>query len=278
MDLWHPEAVQVRAPESSWGIYDDDGDPFRGVIHTTETDTYSPSTKSYYGRNVWPHATILPDRIVQHIPINRAARALRNTEVPGSTNNEHAVQCEVVWRASKAASMPDDLLAQLAKWMRYVERTVGVKPIFATFYGEGCGWTLASESARQRFTPAAWRAFNGWCGHQHVPENSHWDPGALPVAKLLPNTTTPETPIGGDDMPDLMPERFYRVSVDAANSKAAPGDQTIWITKDEVTTHAVSEAAWVHGKNLGWYDESRVEFIPKAIHDWMVSNTPPGQG
>ncbi|HEY6222818.1 MAG TPA: hypothetical protein VIW26_03470, partial [Gemmatimonadales bacterium] len=36
-----------------------------------------------------------------------------------------------------------------------------------------------------RFTAAAWLAFDGWCGHQHVPNNDHGDPGAIDIARLL---------------------------------------------------------------------------------------------
>lgn len=39
-------------------------------------------------------------------------------------------------------------------------------------------------------TTKQWERFNGICGHQHVPGNSHWDPGALDIkafVKLLAN-------------------------------------------------------------------------------------------
>jgi hypothetical protein len=42
---------------------------------------------------------------------------------------------------------------------------------------------------------AAWVAFRGHAGHQHVPENDHGDPGSLPMAAILAAATTQE-----DDM------------------------------------------------------------------------------
>ena len=48
--------------------------------------------------------------------------------------------------------------------------------------GPGSVWTPYPESygkGGQRFSFDRWRAFKGWCGHQHVPENTHGDPGAL---------------------------------------------------------------------------------------------------
>ena len=38
-----------------------------------------------------------------------------------------------------------------------------------------------------------WNDFDGWCGHQHVPENEHWDPGKLDIGRLL-RITRPGTP------------------------------------------------------------------------------------
>lgn len=200
-DLWHPNAIQVPAPADKWGTYRGDT-PYRGVLHTTETDTYTPSTSSYYGHQSWPHATIGHNKqtgvptIWQHIPINRAARALKNPAGGVETNAAHAVQSEIVWRASKSPQMPDDLLAVLRSWMRWCELSVHIKPQAPPFYGADAGFTLATPTARQRMTPAAWNAFNGWCGHQHVPENDHWDPGAIPIDRLLKNA-----PTGDDDMP-----------------------------------------------------------------------------
>jgi hypothetical protein len=30
-----------------------------------------------------------------------------------------------------------------------------------------------------------WTRFNGWCGHQHVPNNDHGDPGNIDIGYLL---------------------------------------------------------------------------------------------
>jgi hypothetical protein len=32
---------------------------------------------------------------------------------------------------------------------------------------------------------AEWEAFKGICGHQHVPENDHGDPGNFPIKRLI---------------------------------------------------------------------------------------------
>jgi peptidoglycan hydrolase-like protein with peptidoglycan-binding domain len=68
-----------------------------------------------------------------------------------------------------------------------------------------------------------WTKFNGICGHQHVPGNSHWDPGAMDIKGLVAlikngtggsgggGTQDPDTP----DWPMLLEEgdRHERVRV-----------------------------------------------------------------
>lgn len=228
-DLWHPQAEQVRAPESSWGRYVDGYQP-RGVLHTTETDSYTPSTKDYYGRDVWPHATIgIKDgrgHIWQHIPINRAARALKNAAGGVETNNTHAIQCEIVWRAQNAPTMPDELLTAIATWMRWVEASVGVQPVAARFYGPGEGIVVASSTSPARMSPDQWHAFNGWCGHQHVPENDHWDPGAIPINRLLEEND--DMALDANDKAWLT-DLVYNIGKGFADAviKACDGDQTV---------------------------------------------------
>ena len=43
--------------------------------------------------------------------------------------------------------------------------------------------SYGASPARMSF--AQWRRFTGICGHQHVPENAHGDPGNLPIDKIL---------------------------------------------------------------------------------------------
>lgn len=174
-DLWMPGAVYVPCPTDKWGSYV--AGPFRGVLHTTESDTYTPNRDTYYGHQFWPHFTI-GEKIWQHIPINRAARALENRPGGVETNNRSAVQTEMVWRASKAASMPNGQMDRVALMMRWVESAVGVKRSAASF-------VRSPVPGRNEMSTQQWNVFNGWCGHQHVPEQSHTDPGLVDMAYLL---------------------------------------------------------------------------------------------
>lgn len=36
-----------------------------------------------------------------------------------------------------------------------------------------------------RMSVDEWKAFSGWCGHQHVPGETHWDPGGIDIDAIL---------------------------------------------------------------------------------------------
>lgn len=193
MDAWWPGAIQLQFASQNGGTYT--GGPFRGVIHTTESKKYTPSTKSYYGHHNPPHFTIVKGesdevKVYQHFPITVAARALANAKGGVQTNRRSAIQIEIAWKAAEIDKLPFAMVLKLWDWMRWVEDQTGVKRwITRKFQGpEAHGVNSAA-----RMTDDEWNDFNGWCGHQHVPENSHWDPGKLDIDALT-RITRPGTP------------------------------------------------------------------------------------
>jgi hypothetical protein len=52
----------------------------------------------------------------------------------------------------------------------------------------------------QRMSGAEWNDFKGVCGHTHVPENDHGDPGAIDFAQLIKYAK--EAPDAKDDGQD----------------------------------------------------------------------------
>jgi hypothetical protein len=42
-----------------------------------------------------------------------------------------------------------------------------------------------NKNPKNRINVGQWAGFSGWCGHQHVPVNGHWDPGAIDIDRLL---------------------------------------------------------------------------------------------
>jgi len=206
MDLWHPRAQIVTPADGHTGL-SLDGVPWKVVLHTTETDAYSPNRASYYGNPYWPHATITQGTIFQHLPIDAGGYALYS-DGSVSTNHANAVQCEIVWRAANG-DWPDDLLTTVADWVSWVQSQTGVPTVFAEMFREGA--VVASVDSPIRFGAQEWLDANLICGHSNVPGgNDHWDPGRLPVDRLRALLT----PTPQED--DLTPEQSQQLADVAA--------------------------------------------------------------
>jgi hypothetical protein len=191
----------------------DDEDAPKGVLHTTEGMSFAAALGAYRDNNSWPHVTVDPvnRRRWQHVALDRPARALRNTGTGGQTNREGRVyQVEILGFAGRTHTWSDSELEWLGKWVvGPMSRATGI-PLTSSvrFYGEDAGFTLASTTAPQRLSARDWDTYTGWLGHQHVPENTHWDPGALNVARILDaargGTTPTPAPQANDQEPPSM--------------------------------------------------------------------------
>lgn len=175
--------------------------PNAGVIHTTE----GTSLPSYDNGSSAPNITARPNfakkklDFYQHYPFNRSARALVNASGGVETNTLNCIQIELVgtcdpkhkrsWDGAKAGKdyifwpdAPDWALDSLAAFLAWQYKNNGIQlsgPKTWLAYPSSYGKT----SARMSFS--AWTNFNGWCGHAHVPENFHGDPGDLDFAKVI---------------------------------------------------------------------------------------------
>lgn len=160
------------------------------VLHTIEGRNADSALNAYKANRSWPHATVDPvrRRRIQHVPLNQPARALRNAKGGVETGRASIViQVEIVGFAGESHTWARDDLDWLGSAVvGPLCRMAGI-PIRTSvdFHGEGAGWVLASTSARQRLSGPAWLAYEGVLGHQHVPENTHWDPGALDIDRVL---------------------------------------------------------------------------------------------
>jgi hypothetical protein len=181
---WYPAASRTINGTSA-GPYS--GGPFKGVLHTTEGSGSSGAIAAFKSSGSWPHFLVGPEGVVwQFIDTVSAARALRNLAGGVETNRDSAIQIEIVGFAGQPTAHPPAQLDALRKLMRWVEATHGVKPVgpgrpFADRYGQT--WL--------RFDNATWDSFDAWCGHCHVSEQDHWDPGAIDIAALLPSPPVP---------------------------------------------------------------------------------------
>jgi len=204
-----------RIPGKSSGTWAGGNPRPKLVLHTTEGPSIGSAVNAFTANNSWPHVTVDPvrRRRVQHVPLDAPARALRNTAAPGETNREPVtIQVEIVATAHNPSTAPQGQTSVLSlsdedlDWLG----THVVKPLCeaagvpirtaVTFYGEDAGFTLASLTAKQRLSRSVWDASSGIFGHQHVPENTHWDPGPLDVARIIAAAQTQPPKPTEDDM------------------------------------------------------------------------------
>ncbi|MGX1272545.1 hypothetical protein [Streptomyces phaeoluteigriseus] len=170
------------------------------VLHTTE----GRSLPDYQGGASAPNLTAVPDVAAgkltwyQHFDIDISSRALRNRPGGVQTNTLNVCQVELVgtcdpalhdkWRASGKAHVywpkaPAWALLGVARFLAWAHeqhdvplRGPALWPAYPKSYRNGAG---------QRMSGARWNDFKGVCGHMHVPENDHGDPGAIDFEELI---------------------------------------------------------------------------------------------
>lgn len=181
MDLWYPAATKDELPNG--GVFT--GGPAKGVLHSTEGASYAGARGAYVKNNSAPHFTVSVERgpfqCWQHVPLNRASRSLQNAAGGVETNRDSVIQIEIVGRAVEMPNMGVPMLTGLRSLMVWIETQTGISAVAPPFlpYPQSYGASSVRMSHRQ------WDAFGAWCGHQHVPENTHGDPGAIPITALL---------------------------------------------------------------------------------------------
>jgi hypothetical protein len=233
MDLWLPG--YEHDPERGAGLSVSPGAP-KVVIHTTESGYGSLDRirDTWRGPEAWgrglPHFIAEGDRYVQLLPLNVGAYTLENAPGGADTNRSGpAIQVEIVGYARNAFT--DVEYAALGRWLADLVKA-GVRIDLSQhpqFHGEGAGWVLAAYDARQRMTAGTYSAFNGFCGHQHCPENAHWDPGFLDADRVerialghLGTTLDKEKVMAnGVKLPDI-PESGNRVWVSTTDGVGRP--------------------------------------------------------
>jgi hypothetical protein len=206
--------------------------PSRIVIHTTET----ARLPGYREGSVAPHFTIgvgdagsLPNeepgkvRIWQHISLDRTASALRHNPGTIETNHmgAHCIQIECITYigdqdtagiVGNKGKFPRALSKALAGLVQEITGALG--DIDLGIYPER--WSANGSygaQAAQRLTEQEWENFNGICGHEHVPNNKHWDPGAFDIEEFIgyihTDTASADAsaavtpPLESNDMPQL---------------------------------------------------------------------------
>lgn len=216
------------------------------VWHSTE----GPSISDYSGGSMAPNLTVAPDfankKLVwyQHFNIDTSSRALVNLTGGVETNTLNVVQIEVVGTCDPNTHMswtnkgihhlympelPDWAVDGLADFCRWLHDNHGVpltEQVTFKAYPSSYG---SSNGVRMSF--AKWEGYRGHCGHQHVPENLHGDPGLFPMDTVLAKAsqgssqppTKPTDPTGS-----VKPKVSLKNLIEAAEKdpKAAQGHTT----------------------------------------------------
>jgi hypothetical protein len=149
------------------------------VLHTTET-------RGYPNYSWPPHITFSGDANtgVRHVPDRLGAYALRSPGGGFSPNYQagYVFQMEIIAYAKKTPSYSDDWYRNLAQVCVDVCVANGIPGVFhPSGFAGGGAYGLDGVN---RLSWTQFSGFSGILGHQHVPFNTHWDPGKLDVERL----------------------------------------------------------------------------------------------
>ncbi|MET8318358.1 hypothetical protein ABZU78_29965, partial [Rhodococcus erythropolis] len=158
----------------------------------------------------------------QHFDFDVSSRALVNKSGGVETNTLNVVQVEIVgtcdptthakWKKAGYAhlytpELPDWAIRDLAEFAAWAHDHHGV-PLSSgvTFKA----YPSSYGASNVRMSASKWNDYRGHCGHQHVPENLHGDPGLLPMADILARAK-------GDDTSEPTPNPPQEEDMDAGD-------------------------------------------------------------
>lgn len=166
------------------------------VVHTTETPagTARSVARQLMAKGRAPHQVYDPaDGTLVHChDWDSPAAALKNLYGGVETNRRGGVyQVEVVGRAADVPGYSDVWYGNLGRYLGSVCDWTGTPKVFPYRFTGPDGY---GQQGTVRLSFEQWQTVAGIVGHAHVPENTHWDPGALDVARLLPHMQPAQQP------------------------------------------------------------------------------------
>lgn len=162
--------------------------PVKMVWHTIQGSAQS-GINTFKSKGINSHwiLDIENRRVYQLVPLGRSSATLRNAPGEPETNRANAIQVEMSGFAEDMHLLSDRDLQWIGEF--FLAPIMAAVPELSSNYvenfGEDAGFVLARSSAKQRFSPVEWLQFGGHCGHQHVPENDHWDPGGFDIGSVV---------------------------------------------------------------------------------------------
>lgn len=158
--LWHPVGYDG-------GAYT--GGPYRVVLHTTEGGSAAGALE-IFKHHFAPQFVVDATTVYQLIDSARAGSAMQHNGEP-QTNRLSAVQIEMVGYAERAKGLP--LLTMTRKLLRWIETTHDVPRIWPN--GPSKPAVNGHDPGSHNRSVIGWLK-GGYFGHEHVPQNFHWDP------------------------------------------------------------------------------------------------------
>lgn len=247
------------------------------IWHTTEGPSF-PSSGIYRNGATAPNITVrinIASRTMsvrQHFGADCSARALENRAGGVQTNTANAFQVEVVgtcdpryrkkWGGLVAGRdylyLPDapdwalELLADIPRWLH------AEWPGFPIADAAPRGWKAYPASygtaSGQRLSGAEWNKVKGMLGHQHVPENSHGDPGNLNIKTIVAAAKGEAAPvIPAPDPTDFLNPNLY------PPAGLTTGSQITWLG-ERLVLHLRAlgiKSAYVEGPGPNWGEADR---------------------
>lgn len=158
--------------------------PPAGVLHTIEGSL--DSGLCVFRKEYAPHFAVGAGRIVQMVPLGEMAAALEHPAGTQATNGLARVQIELEGHSKTTRWKPDaKTLDTLAALLAVLERAdVAGIPLTRPFGDEMPPPPWATRDFYRR-KAGLWGRREGWYGHVEIPNNSHWDPGALAWGDLI---------------------------------------------------------------------------------------------
>lgn len=236
--------------------------------HTTE----GTSLPSYDGGAMAPNFTAKPDfaakRLVwfQHFDFDVSSRALVNAAGGVETNTLNVCQVEIVGTCDPSShkkwgstphlytpELPNWAIRDLAAFAKWAHDNHGVPLTSDVTFKAYPGSYGASNGVRM--SAPKWTSFTGHCGHQHVPENLHGDPGLLPMAAILTAAKGGTTPPQEDDV---------ALTTDDINKVAAAVYTKLLKTDD---TLAAPADASDYATNKFWTWQTHIQDVTTKVRD-----------
>lgn len=197
------------------------------VLHTTEGD--SKPNWGAMGRG-FPHYTADLDDdfdVDMHIPHDMAAFTLKGGEHSPNSAGGVTIQIEIVGYAKDTPNWSQAKCDRLRRLLEAIAADIGTEYVFPFPFTDDAGYGIGGEV---RIDWDRWVREPGIVGHSHAPYNDHWDPGDLPVKKLMTSDPDPdpdpdpEAPVADDTRWSTLVEGLRTLADDIEAATPEPCD------------------------------------------------------